>query len=154
MMNPKQIGPLFSLVGMIGTSAEQILAHSDMPKSFKRQATAVKKYADASIEQVVDIISETTVRKMDKHGHAFVSHCARQGLVRSGGESAVMVCARLMSGHYGLNHHIHRLGFRGPWRELEKTSYNLLKMCLKGEMGEYEHKLFRVAEEMISEVSA
>jgi len=153
-MNPKQVGPLFSLVGMIGTSAEQILCHPDMPKGIKRQAVAVKKHADAAIDQIVDIISDATVRKMTKHGKAFVGHCARQGLVQAGGESAPMVCARLMSGHYGANHYIHALGFKGPWRELEKTSYNLLKMCLKGDMGEYERKLFRVAEEMISEVQA
>ena len=151
-MNPKQVGPLFSLVGMIGTSAEQILCHPDMPAGLRKQATAVKKHADKAIDQIAEVISDATVRKMMRHGKAFVCHCAQEGLVQAGGESAPMVCARLMSGHYGANHYIHALNFKGPWRDLERTSYNLLKMCLRGPMGEYEKKLFRVAEEMIQEV--
>ena len=153
-MNPKQIGPLFSLVGMIGTSAEQIMAHPDMPRKLVKQAGVVKKWADRAIDQIESIISDATVRKMNKHGHAFVGYCARQRLVTHGGESAPMVVARLMAGQYGVNHYIHRLQFKGPWKELEQTSATLLKWCLAGAMGEYEERMFKVAEAMVCEVLA
>ena len=155
MTNTKRtIGPLFSLVGMIGTSAEQILSHPDMPRKLVRQAECVKRHADKAIDQIADAISDATVRKMTRHGHAFVNHCDRQGLVVPGCETSLMVVARLMAGQYGANHYIHHLKFRGAWKDLEKTSATLLKMCLEGPMGEYEAKLFKVAEAMCTEVAA
>lgn len=153
-MNAKQIGPLFSLAGMIGTSAMQIISHPDMPRKLVKQAECVKKHADKAIDQIADVISDATVRKMTKHGHAFVDHCKRNGLVVPGGETSMMVCARLMAGQYGANHYIHRLKFKGPWKDLDRTAGTLLRMCLEGPMGEYEERLFRVADAMISEVAA
>ena len=151
-MNAKQIGPLFSLVGMIGTSTEQIMSHPDMPRKLVRQAECVKKHADLAVKQIEGILSDATIRKMTKHGHQFVNHCARQNLIIPGGETSLMVVARLMSGQYGANHYIHRLRFKGPWKELEKTSATLLKWCLEGEMGEYEERMFKVADAMVTEV--
>lgn len=153
-MNAKQIGPLFSLCGMIGTSAEQIMSHPEMPKKLVRQAECVKKHADRAIGQIDAMISDATVRKMTRHGHAFVNHCAQQKLVIPGGETSLMVVARLMAGQYGINHYIHKLRFRGPWKDLEQTSATLLKWCLEGPMGEYEARLFKVADAMVMEVGA
>lgn len=153
-LTPKQIGPLFSLVGMIGTSCEQICAHPEMPRKLVRQAECVKRWADESIDRVAGMISDATVRKMTKHGHAFSAECQRQHLSIRGAESAPMVCARLMAGHYGAEHHIKALGLRGPWKEMERTAYTLLKYCMEGPMGGYEEKMFAVAERMAEEVAA
>lgn len=153
-MNAKQIGPLFSLCGMIGTSAEQIMSHPEMPRKLVRQAKYVRAWADISVRQIDKFISDATIRKMDKHGHAFVNHCAQQKLIVPGGETSLMVVARLMAGQYGINHYVHKLRFRGPWKDLEQTSATLLKWCLDGPMGEYEARLFRVADAMICEVAA
>ena len=153
-MNAKQIGPLFSLCGMIGTSAMQIMSHPEMPKKLVRQAGFVRDNSDEAIAQVEKFISDATLRKLERHGHAFVGHCKRHGLVVPGGETSLMVVARLMSGQYGINHYVHRLRFKGPWRDLEQTSATLLKWCLEGPMGEYEARLFRVADAMVMEVAA
>ena len=149
--SPKKHGPLFSAAGMIGTSAMQ-LQHPAMPAHIRRQAATVQKWADEAVGSLMSAFSDATVRKMTKHGVKFAELCARNGLVRTGGtEQAPAVGARLMAGHYTVNHDIHRLKLRGPWKKLEQTASTLLAKVVT-DLSEYEEAMFRVAEEMEMEV--
>lgn len=149
--SPKKHGPLFSAIGMIGTSAQQ-LQHPHMPAHIRRQAAKVQKYADEAIDGLMPAFSETSIRKMVKHGQTFAALCQKNGLIRTGQtEQAPAVAARLMSGHYAADVHIRRLGLKGKWRMVEQTTATLLKKVVD-DLGEYEAAMFAVAEEMEMEV--
>ena len=149
--SPKKHGPLFSAAGMIGTSAMQ-LQHPAMPAHIRRQAATVQKWADEAVDSLMPAFSDATVRKMTKHGATFAELCSKNGLIRNGQtEQAPVVAARLMAGHYTVNHDIHRLKLRGPWKKLEQTASTLLAKVVT-DLSEYEEAMFRVAEEMEMEV--
>lgn len=149
--SPKKHGALFSSTGMIGTSAMQ-LQHEAMPASIRRQAAKVQRWADEAVDGLMPAFSETSVRKMRKHGATFAQLCAKAGLIRTGqNEQAPVVAARLMAGHYAMSHDVHRLGLKGAWRNLDKTAGTLLAKLVDA-MPEYEERMFRVAEEMEMEV--
>ena len=149
--SPKKHGPLFSAAGMIGTSAMQ-LQHEAMPASIRRQAAKVQRWADEAIDGLMPAFSETSVRKMSKHGATFAQLCAKAGLIRTGQtEQATVVAARLMAGHYAANDSVVKLRLKGPWRNLDKTAGTLLAKLVDA-MPEYEERMFRVAEEMEMEM--
>lgn len=151
----KQAGPLFTAAGIIGTVAQQIQANTEIPYYARKQAQRVEHWIDKATDEIAHHISDTTVRKMERHGHRFVALCAAHGLVTHGmTERAPVVFARLMAGHYAFNHFASKLKLKGAWRYIDMTAGTLLGMILDGGMKEYEAQCFHVAEEMILEVAA
>lgn len=151
----KQAGPLFTSAGMIGTVAQQIQSHDEMPYYARKQAQRVEHWIKKAVDEIEHHLSETTVRKMTRHGERFVALCADNGLVFKGMvEHAPTVCARLMAGHYALNHIVHKLRLKGPWRYADMTAGTLLGMIIDGGMGGYEAQCFNVAEWMEREMAA
>lgn len=149
--SPKKHGPLFSAAGMIGTSAMQ-LQDPAMPAHIRRQAATVERWVNDAIGTITPDFTPKTVDKMKKHGARFAELCVKAGLVRPGGnEQSTAVAARLMSGHYVVNHDVHRLKLKGPWKHLERTASTLLAKVVK-DLPQYEADMFKVAEEMEMEV--
>lgn len=140
-------GHLISAVGMIGSAAMQIKARATAA-SVSAQADKVIRWSDECAGALSEFFSDATVRKMEKHGKAFVNHCVAQGIVsRKENDTMAVIYARLMSGWYAVNSDLYRMGLRGPWLRMNQTAGTLLAM-LHDQRPDMEPAAFAVAEMM------
>ena len=146
-------GHLISAVGMIGSAAMQIREHAKSA-AIKAQADKVIRWSDECAGVLQEYFSDATVRKMEKHGKAFVGHCVAQGLVsRKGNDTPAVIYARLMAGWYTVNADLYRMNLRGPWLRVNQTAGTLLAM-LHDQRPDMEGPAFAVAEQMEMELRA
>ena len=144
-------GHLISAVGMIGSAAMQIKARAKTAP-MASQADKVMRWSDECAGALLHFLSDTTVRKMEKHGKAFVDHCVAQGIVsRKDSDTMAVIYARLLSGWYAVNTDLYCMGLRGPWLRVNQTAGTLLAM-LHDQRPEMEGPAFAVAEKMEMEL--
>lgn len=149
-MTPKTHGPLFPAIGMIGTAAMQFQADI-FPAPVREQAAKVKRWSEECLNVLVPVMTDASIRKMEKNGHVFVDACVKAGLIQKGSDERTPVqCARLMAGYYVANHLIYRLRLKERcWRYMDQTAGTLLVMLVEHcGMDKYEETISRVAEQM------
>lgn len=146
-------GHLISAIGMIGSAAMQVRERATAA-AMSAQAEKVIRWSDECAGVLQEYFSDATVRKMEKHGKAFVGHCVQHGIVtRSENDTAAVIYARLMSGWYTVNADLYRMRLRGPWLRVNQTAGTLLAM-LHDQRPDMEQAAFAVAEQMEMELRA
>lgn len=149
-LTAKQAGPLFTAVGFMGTAAMQIRAGME-DKKIKDQAEKVERWAEEITKELEHNISDTTVRKLEKHGKEFAKLCYVNGLIDH--ELVQPVLVRLFVGWFALDHLSIKLGVnrRKNIVYLNTTAWTLL-LLLENKFRPLEELATVIATKLVEEV--